>query len=168
MDRPTPEQVATLYRGRLVSFATRYVGASDAEDVVQDALLVVVRKIDRFDGSTSGVYSWVCAITRNLCLDLLRSRKVRDRNLHLIPWSCRLNGFAPAEDDPVELAVMGEVQASLDAAMEEMRSRPNFLRAMTARLSGERVEETARRMGKSKPNVQNYLNRARVRIRENL
>lgn len=48
----------------------------DAMDVAQDALLRLVRSLDRFDTARS-LTPWVAAITRNLVVDLVRRQKVR-------------------------------------------------------------------------------------------
>ncbi len=50
--------------------------ASEAEDVTQDAFVRAYRALDRFDGR-SEPFTWLYRIAVNLCLNTIRSRKVR-------------------------------------------------------------------------------------------
>ncbi|MBS1836111.1 MAG: sigma-70 family RNA polymerase sigma factor [Actinobacteria bacterium] len=49
---------------------------SDAEDAAQEALIAIVRGIDRFDGR-SMFSTWAYRVTTNCCLDELRRRRRR-------------------------------------------------------------------------------------------
>lgn len=49
---------------------------ADADDATQEALLAVVRGIDRFDGRASFT-TWVYRVATNACLDELRRRRRR-------------------------------------------------------------------------------------------
>lgn len=62
-------------RGRLTAIATRVVGSrADAEDVVQEAWLRLVRQEP---GTVENVAAWLTTVVGRLCLDALRSRAVR-------------------------------------------------------------------------------------------
>jgi len=64
------------YSGRLHRFIARLVGEQDAEDLVQDVMVRVLKAIrsyreaDRFD-------AWVYRIANNLCLDTYRRHRPR-------------------------------------------------------------------------------------------
>jgi RNA polymerase sigma-70 factor (ECF subfamily) len=65
---------------RLKSFFLR-LGASSglAEDLMQDTLLAIWRKADRFDPSRAAASTWIFTIARNLRIDV--KRRERDPNL---------------------------------------------------------------------------------------
>jgi RNA polymerase sigma-70 factor (ECF subfamily) len=72
----TAEQVFHDYAPRVYSLAWRMLGNdADAEDVAQDVLLQVVRKLDSFRGE-SAFTTWLHRVTVNAALALRRRRAV--------------------------------------------------------------------------------------------
>src|SRR5438093_8909096 len=64
----TPERVFRDYAPRVYTLARRMLGNdADAEDVTQDVLLQVVRKLDTFRGE-SDFFTWLHRITVNAAL----------------------------------------------------------------------------------------------------
>src|SRR5436309_9938499 len=101
----TPEQVYRDYAPRVYNLARRMLGNdADAEDVTQDVLLQVVRKLDTFRGE-SAFPTWLHRITVNAALAHRRKASYRqektvadpldafiDDGRHLLPiraWSLR-------------------------------------------------------------------------------
>jgi RNA polymerase sigma-70 factor (ECF subfamily) len=73
---PTPEQVFRDYAPRVYNIARRMLGNdADAEDVTQDVLLQVVRKLHTFRGDSS-LPTWLHRITVNAAL-AHRARRAR-------------------------------------------------------------------------------------------
>ena len=74
----------TIYRthsGRLYSVACRMLGnPADAEDMLQEIFLAAHRKLDSFRGE-SALGTWLFRLATNLCLDHLRSRAARARQV---------------------------------------------------------------------------------------
>src|SRR5215831_20858063 len=71
------EQLVASYGGRALRLAIGITGnQADAEEVVQDALWTVVRKIDTFTGG-SAFSSWLYRIVANVAYDRLRGRRGR-------------------------------------------------------------------------------------------
>src|SRR5205823_9994590 len=69
------ERLVSRYGERAYRLASRITGsAADAEEVVQDALWTVSRKIDTFKGE-SAFGSWLYRITANAAYQKLRSRQ---------------------------------------------------------------------------------------------
>src|SRR5262249_60520929 len=69
------EQLVASYGGRALRLAIGITGnQADAEEVVQDALWTVVRKIDTFTGG-SAFSSWLYRIVANVAYDKLRGRR---------------------------------------------------------------------------------------------
>lgn len=48
-----------------------------ANEVLHDAFVKIWRKIDQFDQTKSGLYSWMVAICRNAAIDRVRSKNFR-------------------------------------------------------------------------------------------
>jgi RNA polymerase sigma-70 factor (ECF subfamily) len=64
----------------LLALARRVLGnAADAEEVVQETLLQVWAQAGRYDSRRSSVATWLVLLTRSRAIDLLRSRRVRER-----------------------------------------------------------------------------------------
>jgi RNA polymerase sigma-70 factor (ECF subfamily) len=79
----TPEQVFNEYAPRVYSLARRMLGNdADAEDVTQDVLLQVVRKLDTFRGE-SDFATWLHRVTVNAAL-AHRGKRAR-RQEHEVP-----------------------------------------------------------------------------------
>lgn len=83
-----------LYRGRLVRFCQGYVGSmSEAEDIVQDVFL----RVHASDVVPDDFRAWIYRISRNRCLDVVRSRKRRRDDASL------------PEDSPLGSGAIGEL-----------------------------------------------------------
>src|SRR5947199_9410631 len=93
---PPMEQVFRDYAPRIYTMALRMLGnEADAEDVTQDVLLQVVRKLDAFRGDSS-VSTWVHQITVNAVLGLRRKRATARERQFVDPGDgC---GAEPADD----------------------------------------------------------------------
>lgn len=119
-------QVAT-YGDRAYRLATNITGsAQDAEDVVQNALWTVVRKIDRFrDESAFG--SWVYRIVANAAYQKLRGRRslckdpsmdevmplFDEQGRHVAPMA----DWSPRADDP---SLQTNLRVALTSAINEL------------------------------------------------
>src|SRR5438128_7041313 len=77
-DKLTPERVSRDYGARVYNLARRMLGNdADAEDVTQDVLLQVVRKLHTFRGD-SEFATWLHRVTVNAALAHRRKRAKRD------------------------------------------------------------------------------------------
>src|SRR6266571_7119973 len=78
---PTPEQVFREYAPRVYNLARRMLNSdADAEDVTQDVLLQVVRKLNTFRGE-SAFPTWLHRVTVNAALANRRKRATRQQRL---------------------------------------------------------------------------------------
>jgi len=76
-DRAALEQLLRRHVDRVHALARRLLGnEADADDAAQEALIAVVRGLDRFDGRSSFT-TWLYRVTTNACLDELRRRSRR-------------------------------------------------------------------------------------------
>src|ERR1700752_2793049 len=76
----TPDLVFRDYAPRIYSLARRMLGNdADAEDVTQDVLVQVVRKLDTFRGE-SAFPTWLHRVTVNAALAHRRKRAAREEH----------------------------------------------------------------------------------------
>src|SRR2546426_5871474 len=74
----TPERVFREYAPRVYNLARRMLGNdADAEDVTQDVLLQVIRKLDTFRGE-SALPTWLHRVTVNAALMHRRKRAAQE------------------------------------------------------------------------------------------
>ena len=74
-DQAAVAELASAYGPKVFQLALRYVkNREDAEEVAQDVLMKVVRKIDAFRGDAA-LSSWIYRITFNTAMSRLRSAR---------------------------------------------------------------------------------------------
>ena len=112
-DRAALDQLLRRHYDRVYGVCRRIAGNEpDALDAAQEALLAVVRHIDRFDG-TARFSTWLYRVATNACLDELRRRKRRpEPGLPDDPGP----GDGPALDESVV------DRADIDAALAQLPS----------------------------------------------
>jgi RNA polymerase sigma-70 factor, ECF subfamily len=78
------EKIIKQYKRRLFNLAFQMIGdIHTAEEVLQDAFLIIHQKIDEFRGE-SDIYTWIYRITANLCFKAksrLNRERIRQQNL---------------------------------------------------------------------------------------
>ncbi len=165
----TPERVCREYAHRIYRVALRMLGnETDAEDVTQDVLLQVVRKLDTFRGESS-VGTWLHRVTTNAVLALRRKRGgARERQMGE-PTEDR--AATPADDgrrkpapDPAEQVQGRELSRLIDEATANL---PDMYRQVfvLADVEGLANAEVGSILGLSLPAVKSRLHRARLLLR---
>jgi RNA polymerase sigma-70 factor (ECF subfamily) len=151
----------TALRPLLFSAAYRLLGsASDAEDVLQEAWLRAERA-ERAGGEIREPRAWLLRAVTNLCLDELRSARVR-RERYVGPWLPEpvLTGEHVA-DDPLAAIERREL-LSMGALLLLERLSPAERAVLVLREGlGLRHAEIARAVGLSEANSRTLLTRAR-------
>ncbi len=172
-DPGAAEALVGAYGDRLYRLASRITGRpSDAEEVVQDALWTVVRKIDTFRGE-SAFGSWLYRIAANAAYQKVRGRRRRpdvplddvlpsfhddgQRAASIVDWS-------PTVDDPSRQADLRlALTAALDALPEDYRA------AVVLRDIEEcSIADVAEILGLSVANAKSRVHRARLFLRQHL
>src|SRR6185436_17203237 len=75
-DDTAVHELADRYGSRIYQLAMRYLkNREDAEEVTQDVLMIVYRKVDAFRGDAA-LSSWIYRITFNTAMSRLRSTRV--------------------------------------------------------------------------------------------
>jgi RNA polymerase sigma-70 factor, ECF subfamily len=164
------EQVYHDYAPRVFNMARRMVHSDvDAEDVTQDVLLQVVRKLPSFRGD-SAFPTWLHRVTVNTALT--HRRRQASRQQHGLAGSLDVSDETPhdggrrvlAPDDPI---LDRELRQLIDRAIDEL---PPEYRAVfvLADVEGLPNAEIGQRLGLSLPAVKSRLHRARGMMREAL
>jgi len=90
-----------IHGAEIFRFCCRLLGDQGlAEEAVQETFLRAWRAGHRWDPTVAGMRTWMYAIARNVCIDLLRARDVRPQIQHPSPSE---PGLLPGErgfDDP--------------------------------------------------------------------
>jgi RNA polymerase sigma-70 factor (ECF subfamily) len=144
---------------RLYRLATSLVGnASDAEDVLQEALAGAYRGLGRFEGRSS-VKTW---LTRILVTQAAKWRRDRRRMGEVIPHA------APHEEPVVRGASEGvDHRIDLQAALQKLS--PEHREVLTLReFDGLAYEEIAEVLGVPRGTVESRLHRARAELKDKL
>jgi RNA polymerase sigma-70 factor, ECF subfamily len=157
---PTWEEVARDHGRFLYNVAYRLAGNdSDAQDLVQEALLRVRRGLERYQpGSLEG---WLARIVTNVFLDDVRRRRRRPTDAFpedpdwVIPP-------APAADE-VPTGLSDEVQAALDSLPEEFRTA-----VVLCDVADRSYEEIAETLGVPVGTVRSRIHRGRRLLRRAL
>jgi len=168
------ERLVSRYGERAYRLARRITGnGQDAEEVVQDALCTVVRKIEMFRGE-SAFGSWLYRIVANAAYHSLRRRQRRRRELSLddvLPlfdadgsYATPVADWSPRVNDP---AVQAELRTALSAAIDELRA--TYRTALVLRdVEGQSNAEIAIALGLTVSVVKTRVHRARLLLRKRL
>lgn len=152
------EQVYRTHAPRLFGLASRLVGRTEAEDLLQEIFLTAHRKLNQFKGEST-LSTWLFRLATNLCLDHLRSR------------GARLTRMSDTMDEDPEsgVAAAGAIGGVID--------RLDLERAIAALPAGYRAafvlhdveglghREVGEALGVSEGTSKSQLHRARLRLR---
>lgn len=84
-----PTSFAYLYQkysGALYSVILQIIPETDiAGDLLQESFISIWKKFDSYDNTKGRLYTWMLAITRNLCIDTIRSKDYRNNQKKKLP-----------------------------------------------------------------------------------
>jgi RNA polymerase sigma-70 factor (ECF subfamily) len=171
----TADQVFRDYAPRVYNLARRMLGNdADAEDVTQDVLLQVVRKLDTFRGE-SAFPTWLHRVTVNAALAHRRKRATRQARQSGESVDAALDdgyGYTPGSVRPWSVS---PDQPVLDAETHELIERaiaglPDTYRDVYVLADVESLPnaEIAEMLGLSVAAVKSRLHRARLMMRDAL
>jgi RNA polymerase sigma-70 factor (ECF subfamily) len=152
-DRGATDILLRRHADRLHAVCRRVMGNdADAADALQEAMIAVVRGLDRFD-SRAAFSTWAYRVATNACLDELRRRKRRPEPVEDEVFD---TGVAPGADP---LDRVGE-RADIDAALALLA--PDFRAAVVLRdLVGLDYAEIAEILGVPPGTVKSRIARGR-------
>jgi RNA polymerase sigma-70 factor (ECF subfamily) len=171
--KPTVDQVVRDHAPRIYNLARRILGNdADAEDVTQDVLLQVVRKLDTFRGD-SALPTWLYRITVNAALAHRRKRAVGEERR--VPNPLDKFGEEGSHPGPVRQWSVPPDQALMDRETRDLIERaiadlPDVYRVVyvLADVEGLPNAEIADMLELSVPAVKSRLHRARLLMRDAL
>ncbi|MFG0283872.1 MAG: RNA polymerase sigma factor [Phycisphaerales bacterium JB039] len=146
-------------RRRLWTIAAAILGSPhDAEDVVQEASVIALGKLEQFQRDTSFL-AWMGQIVRFVALNQMRRRQ-RDRAVAVEPDAV---GAAPVDAPPVE----GEFRGELLAAVHTLEETPRtcLLLRIVCEMS---YREIAAAMEIPEGTAMSHVHRSRAALRKRL
>jgi RNA polymerase sigma-70 factor (ECF subfamily) len=168
------EQLVNTYGEWVHRLARRITGSNeDAEEVAQDALWTVTRKIGTFKGD-SAFGSWLYRITANAAYQKLRTSRGRQQELPLEQLLPALDEagrrFNPMDDWSPRVdedALQGELREVLTTAIEGLP--PDYRTAFVMHdMEGLSNQEIAETLWISLPAVKSRVHRSRLFLRQRL
>jgi RNA polymerase sigma-70 factor (ECF subfamily) len=156
------------YGARIHGLAWRMLGnEADADDVVQDVLLLVVRKLNTFRGDSSFA-TWIHRVTANAAL-LHRRKKALHKERAGAPEFCAAGAGhvspvrrdLPAPDEQVQSREEWQLIEAAVARLPRLYREPYVL----SELEGLSNAEIGARLGLSLPAVKSRIHRARLLLR---
>lgn len=175
-DESALADLSSIYGARIFQLAFRYVkNREDAEEVVQDVLLKVFRKIDAFRGDAA-LSSWIYRITFNTAMSRLRhTRAARLAEVPEQPLSAALAGdAAPRVHEPVDWSNLADEsmlrQQMRERLFEAVGELPAIYRepVILRDLKGMSTEEASTRLRVKDQTLKSRLHRGRLLLRERL
>ena len=176
-DESAVQELAERYTPRIYQLALRHMkNREDAEEVTQDVLMKVYRKVDAFRGD-SALSSWIYRITFNTAMSRLRNGRVAraaDKERE------RIESAAAAEDQvraprqpadwshmPDEELLRAQLRHAVAAAIAEL---PEIYRApvVLRDIQGLTTEEASSRLHLKDQTLKSRLHRGRLMLRERL
>lgn len=173
---PTPELVFREYAPRIYHLARRMLGNdADAEDVTQDVLLQVVRKLHTFRGDAQ-LPTWLHRVTVNAALAHREKRANRQKRETPTGSEEALEAAAgdgadgvrlprPGGESPDEIALAAEQRRLIDRAIARLPEQFRDVYVL-ADVEGLPNGEIGDMLGLSVAAVKSRLHRARLRMRD--
>jgi RNA polymerase sigma-70 factor (ECF subfamily) len=168
-------ELSSLYGARIYQLAFRYMrNHEDAEEVVQDVLLKVFRKIELFRGD-SALSSWVYRITFNTAMSRLRrTRLSRLAEVTELEIGTSMHEDGSGAFDPADWSQMAdeamlrqELRERLVAAVGDLP--PIYREPVILRdLRGLSTEEASTQLRVKDQTLKSRLHRGRLLLRERL
>lgn len=169
----TPEQILHEHAPRIYSLARRLLNNdADAEDVTQDVLLQVLRKLPTFRGEAA-FPTWLYRVTVNAALGYRRKRALRDdrradASLADAPDAGTWRGSGrrwsvPPDQQMLDRETQGLIEAAIATLPETYRDV-----YVLADVEGLPNAEIASLLGLAVPAVKSRLHRARLHMRSAL
>jgi RNA polymerase sigma-70 factor (ECF subfamily) len=174
-DQSAVSELAKEYGPRLYQLALRHLkNHEDAEEVVQDVLMKVYRKIDAFRGD-SALSSWMYRITFNTAMSRLRrTRTMRQAEVDLeigndLSEEGKAPGFDPADwsnmaDEWLLRRELREQFAAAVGGLPAIYREPVILRD----LKGMSTEEASSALNVKDQTLKSRLHRGRTMLRKRL
>ncbi|EJN05209.1 sigma-70 family RNA polymerase sigma factor [Phyllobacterium sp. YR531] len=132
---------------------------TEAEDALQDIYVKIWNKADRFAVADTSPISWLVAIARNHCIDVLRARKPASTDID------QASEIAEPSANPEQSAIAtGESRRIYDCLGQLDQARASAVRG--AYLNGDSYEELAARHSVPLNTMRTWLRRSLLKLKE--
>lgn len=132
---------------------------AEAEEALQEVYVKVWQRADRYVASHFSPISWLVAVARNTCLDLLRGRRPKGDDIDL---ALEVADDAPS---PEQAAVAGGERARIETCLETLDpDRADAVRG--AYLDGLSYEQLAERHNVPLNTIRTWLRRSLIKLRD--
>ena len=132
---------------------------SEAEEALQEVYVKIWQRADRYVSGGYSPISWLVAVARNHCLDVLRARKPQADELDAAA------DIADAAPDPEQAALAGSERSRIDGCLGQLETdKADAVRA--AYLDGFSYEELAARYSVPLNTMRTWLRRSLLKLRE--
>lgn len=172
-DQDAFEQLVRTYDQSVLRLAMNLLRSpEDARDVYQEAFLRVYRNLHSFRFDCS-FHTWLYRIVTNICLDLLRKRKVRKEESATLETSegplDRLETFEEeaAHADPERSMWNQELRARIEGALKDLTPRERMVFELR-HYQGLRLRNIGEILGTTEEAAKNCLFRATQKMRAEL
>ena len=177
-DEEAVRELADRYSHRIFQMALRHMkNREDAEEVTQDVLMKVYRKIDRFRGDAA-LSSWIYRITFNTAMSRLRTHRARraaeaERD-RVVTHGHQDSGEQPSVRQPADWSRMPDeelLRTQLREAVADALPRlPEIYRVpvVLRDIEGLTTEEASTRLRVKDQTLKSRLHRGRVMLRRQL
>jgi RNA polymerase sigma-70 factor, ECF subfamily len=169
-DQDAFEQLVRAYDQSVLRLALNLLrSAEDAHDVYQETFLRVYRSLSTFRFDCS-FHTWIYRIATNLCLDLLRKRKVRKEEATVVDTPGgpvdRADSLEEgrADGDPQRRLLSTEMGARIRKVLGDMTARERMVFEMR-HYQGMRLRAIGDVLGTSEEAAKNCLFRATQKMR---
>ena len=163
-DQAITELTNILLRGLTATCRNRYGNKVQPEDVVQDALIKILDKLDTFQGK-SKFTTWAMTIAVRTAISQMRRKHFQDVSMdQLLTDSMRFEPAAAPEPIPGIEDEKNKILSKL-AELIETNLSPKQRDAMHALLNGMPVEVFAGKTGSTRNAVYKLVHDARVKLR---
>jgi len=114
------ELYLSMYRS-VYHYALRRVGVADAEEVINDAMMVVWKDAFKFEGA-SKVSTWIFGIVKNLCLKRVQHDSAKKRESIMYVDASDLDDVRDNADVAISAANLDEIEKLVCRLSDEHRS----------------------------------------------
>jgi RNA polymerase sigma-70 factor, ECF subfamily len=172
-DHSAVSDLASTYSTRIRQLALRYVkNEEDAEEVVQDVLFKVYRKIEAFRGD-SALSSWIYRITFNTAMSRLRANRSGNREVELVPVQ-QAGSDVPQMPDIADWSSLGDDEVLRGELRQKLRKAlaglPSIYRVpvLLRDIQGLSTEEASAALHVKDQTLKSRLHRGRMILRDQL
>lgn len=160
-DRTAFSSLYAATSAKLFGVCLRVLGdRAEAEDALQDAFVKIWRNADRYQVNGLSPMTWLIAIARNLSIDRLRARRVKQG-----AGLDEAEDLASAAPGPEALVIAASERGQILACMAELDSdRSDAVRR--AYLEGETYQELASRYDVPLNTIRTWLRRSLIKLKE--